>query len=106
MTKKDRDQIEKDIDNPEKLDFFTAAIIEMTLDICCLEDAPELMSAINNASPQEANTFYKSLRVLHSTLSEIYEKTNGNTATAADEKAINKRYSYIYNLICAEETND
>lgn len=106
MTDKERKQIEKNADNPEKLDFVTAAIIEIIMDLDRVTEAKELPQLFADANNLEKNTLFKAIGILHGTISVLYEKCGGRPLTPANEMQVIQRFETLFNYVWEQQKDE
>lgn len=104
MTEKERKQIEQNADNENKLDYVTAAIIEIILDLDRIAEAKELPQLFADATNLEKCTLFKAISFLHSKISLLYENCGGRPLAPADEMQIKQRIEILFDYVERQQT--
>lgn len=102
MTDKERREIEKNSDNINHIDYCTATVIESIIDLESMLAAQQFANSLKTASPAELNTFVKSIGYLHSTMSELYEKSGGAKLSGKTEMQIMQRFNVIFDYVAKQ----
>lgn len=99
MTQKEIKKIQQNIDDVEKIDFYTALVTDYIFDFENFIRSDCFKKVLENAEQVEIDTFLKSLSILHGSLSELHKMSVGYSKHTETDKAILKRFSIVFDYV-------